>query len=368
MGNGTPTSWVGMDTSAEKIHVAIFRGAEVKPAEEFEVGADAKGIARLKKMLEKESGTVKCVYEAGPCGYGLYRDLNNSGFSCEVIAPSLIPQKPGERVKTNRLDARRLGSYHRSGNLTAIHVPDPKHEALRDLVRARDDLRRDLQRSRQRLNGCLLRHGFHYTETSLWTRKHWAWIKATKIEDENLRMVIDEYISAIQVRIEQLQKFDDRIEELAQRSEYKSKVEAYSVLRGIRTLSAMTILAEGGDLRRYGTASQFMGSTGMVPSEHSTGNNRRLGSITKTGNGYLRRILIEAAWSYQRRVHAGITVERRRRDQPADLLAIARKADRRLHAKFSKLLFRYNKRPTVAAVAVARELAGFVWGIGQTLD
>jgi transposase len=367
MKNSTPTSWVGMDTSAEKIHVAIFRGAEKSPSEEFEIGADAKGIGRLKKRLEKEDGPVKCVYEAGPTGYGLYRNLKDSGFDCEVIAPSLIPQKPGERVKTNRLDARRLASYNRSGDLTAVHVPDAKQEALRDLVRARDDVRRDLQRSRQRLNGCLLRHGFHYTDTSLWTRKHWAWIEAIQLEDENLRMVVDEYISSIKTRIEQLKRFDDRIEQLAQLPEYKTKVARYSVLKGIRTLSAMTILAEGGDLRRYGSAGQFMGSTGLVPTEHSTGPHQRRGSITKTGNVYLRRILIEAAWCYRRKVH-GITVEKRRRDQASDLLVIARKADHRLNGKFSKLLFQYNKRPTVAAVAVARELAGFVWAVGQTLD
>ena len=367
MRNSTPTSWVGMDASAEKIHVAIFRGSEAQPAEEFEVGTDARSIGRLKKRLEKEAGAVKCAYEAGPTGYGLYRDLKNSGFECEVIAPSLIPQKPGERVKTNRLDARRLASYYRSGDLTAIHVPEAKQEALRDLIRARDDFRRDLQRSRQRLSGCLLRHGYHYNEKSPWTRKHWAWINAIKVEDENLRKVIDEYITAIKARTEQLQRFDDQIEQLAQQPEYKSKVAAYSVLKGIRTLSAMTILSEGGDLRRYGSARQFMGSTGAVPSERSTGPRQRRGRITKTGNVYLRRILIEAAWAYQRRVH-GVTAERRRQDQPEQLVAIARKADHRLYEKFSKLRFRYNKKGSVAAVAVARELAGFVWAIGQTLD
>jgi len=366
MKNSTPTSWVGMDTSAAQIQVAVFRGTGANPYEEFEVSTDAKGIGRLKKRLGKEPGSVKCVYEAGPTGYGLYRDLNDSGIACEVIAPSLIPQKAGERVKTNRLDARRLAKYYRSGDLTAIHVPGAKQEALRDLVRARDDFRRDLQHSRQRLNGCLLRHGYRYT-ASLWTLKHWAWIKAIKVEDENLRMVIDEYITAIKCRIEQIQRFDDRIEQLAQQPEYKTQVAAYSVLKGIRSLGAMTILAEGGDLRRYGTAGQFMGSTGMVPSEHSTGPRHRRGSITKTGNVYLRRILIEAAWAYQRKVH-GVVVEARRKGQPEALVAIARKADHRLHGKFSKLQFRYNKKSSVAVVAVARELAGFVWAIGQKLD
>ena len=168
-------------------------------------------------------------------------------------------------------------------------------------------------------------------------------------------------------RSEPLQRFDDRIEQLAQSPEYQSKVAAYSVLRGIGNLGALTILAEGCDLRRYGTAPRFMGSTGMVPSERSTGPRQRRGSITKTGNVYLRRIFIEAAWQYQRKVH-GVTVERRRRGQSEERVTIARKADHRLHGKFWKLQFRYNKQPSVAAVAVARELAGFVWAIGQTLD
>jgi transposase len=357
-----------MDTSADKIQVAIFRGDEGAPSEEFEIGADARGIGRLKKRLEKETGPVQCVYEAGPCGYGLYRDLNASGYNCQVIAPSLTPQKPGQRVKTNRLDARRLASYYRAGELTAIRVPDRRQEALRDLLRARDDVRRDLQRSRQRLNGCLLRHGYRYREAGLWTGRHWAWIKAIRMGEQNLQMVVDEYITTIESRIEQLQRFDDRIEQLSQSAEYKSKVAAYSVLRGIRSLGAMTIVAEGGDLRQYASAPQFMGSTGMVPVENSTGNAQRRGSITKTGNVYLRRILIEAAWCYQRRVHGGVTIEKRRKGQPEHLLSIARKADHRLHGKFSKLQFRYNKKPTVAAVAVARELAGFVWAIGQQLE
>ncbi len=368
MRNSTTTSWVAMDTAAKTIHVAIFRGEEVNPSEEFEVGADAQGIGRLKKKLEKEAGTVKCVYEAGPCGYGLYRTLKASGYDCQVIAPSLTPRKPGERVKTNRLDARRLGSYYRAGELTPVRIPDEEQEALRDLVRARDDVRRNLQQSRQRLSGFLLRHGYHFNEASRWTRKHWAWIKAIQFKEQMLQMVADEYLTAVETQIEQMKRFDQKIEEISKRREYAAKVSAYSVLRGIKTLGAMTIIAEGGDLRQYGKAPQFMASAGIVPGEDSTGERKKRGPITKTGNVYLRRILIEAGWSYQKRLHAGITIQKRRRGQPEPLLAIARKADHRLHGKFSKLQFRYNKPSAVANVAVARELAGFVWAIGQVLE
>jgi transposase len=368
MSDSTTKSWVGMDTAAEKIQVAIYRGDSEEPSEEFEVRADASGIGRLKVKLRKEKGPVKSVYEAGPCGYGLYRTLKAEGFECTVIAPSLTPRKPGKRVKTNRLDARELAKYHRAGELTAVRIPDEKQEALRDLLRARDDVRRTLQESRQRLAGCLLRRGYHFRDGSRWTQRHWAWIKGIRFEDENLRMAVDEYISSIEAQVEQLKRFDKKVHEVSQRLEYAPAVAAYGVLRGIKTLGAMTIIAEGGDLRQYGQADQFMASIGVVPSEASTGERQRRGSITKTGNAYLRRILIEAAWSYQRRAHGGATIQKRRCNQPESLLAIARKADQRLHGKFFKLQFRYNKRSTVAAVAVARELAGFVWAIGQQLE
>jgi transposase len=368
MSNATPTSWVAMDTDAENIHVAIFRGDEGHPSEEFQVGTDGRGIGRLKKKLDKELGLVKCVYEAGPCGYGLHRQLTAAGYGCEVIAPSLTPRKPGQQVKTNRLDARRLGVYYRGGQLTPVRIPDEKQESLRDLLRARDDARRDVMQRRQRLNGFLLRHGYRFQEgKNRWTQKHWVWIKALDL-GERLQTVLEEYITAVEQTQEQLKRFDQCIEEKAQEPEYARKVERYSVLRGIRTLGAMTILAEGGDLRQYASASAFMGSTGMVPRESSTGDQQRRGSITKAGNGYLRRFLIEASWSYQKRAHGGATIQKRRQDQPEWLLAIARKADQRLHHKFSKLQYRYNKKSVVAAVAVGRELAGFVWAIGQKIE
>jgi transposase len=349
-----------MDTAAEKIQVAMFRGEEAKPSEEFEISTDARGIGRLKAKLGKEAGVVKCVYEAGPCGYELQRTLTASGYECEVIAPSLTPRKPGERVKTNRLDARRLGTYHRGRQLTPVRIPDEKQEALRDLLRSRDDARRDVMRGRQRLNALLL--------GTAWTRKHWAWVKAIEMREGIVQEVLEEHITTVEAREAGLARLDSKIEETAKEPEYAKKAAAYGVLRGIKTLSAMTILAEGGDLRQYAGASEFMGSTGMVPSENSTGNRQRQGSITKSGNVYLRRILIESAQAYRLRANGGASIRQRRKDQPEALLAIARKADHRLHGKYSKMVFRHNKRPTVAIVAVARELAGFVWAIGQIVE
>jgi len=211
----------------------------------------------------------------------------------------------------------------------------------------------------------LLRHGYSYRDGDKWTLRHWAWIRKIAFEDPNLQTVLEESIRAVEQSQEQMKTYDAHVEEVARQPEYAKKVARYQVLRGIKTVTAMTIVAEGGDLRRYPTAPQFMGSTGLVPSEHSTGDHERRGKITKTGNAHLRRVLVEAAWHYRHRSIPGRTVKQRRKDQPASVVMIAERADQRLCRKFRKLTNRYNKKPPIAAVAVARELAGFIWAIGQ---
>jgi len=357
--------WVGMDTDAKRNHVALYRGWEKEPAAEWEAGMDGKGIKKLIERLKKEQGEVRCVYEAGPSGYPLCRKLRQAGIGCDVIAPSLIPRKAGDRVKTNRRDARNLGRLYRAGELTAIEVPNEAQEAVRDLTRAREDVREDLTRRQHRLSRFLLRHGYIYQDGNKWTGKHWVWIGKIRFEDCNLQTVLEESIRAVQQSQEQLKSYDARIEETAQKPEYEKKVGRFKTLRGIQTVTAMTIVAEGGDLRRYATAPQFMGSTGLVPSERSTGDQERRGKITKTGNAHLRRVLVEAAWHFRHRSIAGAGVKKRRNGQPAAVVTIAERADQRLCRKFRKLVDRYNKKPVIAAVAVARELAGFVWAIGQ---
>jgi len=290
--------------------------------------------------------------------------LREGGIGCEVIAPSLTPRKPGDRVKTNRRDAQNLARLYRAGELTVIDIPEEIDEAVRDVTRAREDVREDLTR-RHRLSRFLLRHGYRYREGDAWTKKHWGWIRKIRFDDSNLQMVFDESIRAVEQSQEQLKTYDARVEELAHQPRYASKVARYQVLRGVRTITAMTMVAEVADFRRYATAPQFMASTGLVPSEHSTGDRERRGRITKTGNAHLRRVLVEAAWHYRHRPVSGSQVKRRRKDQPAPLVTIAERADQRLHRKFRKLVDRYNKKPAIAAVAVARELAGFVWAIGQ---
>lgn len=356
--------WVGMDTDTKKNQIALYRGEETEP-EEFEVGMDSRGIQRLIARLKRECGEIRCVYEAGPCGYQLYRKLREAGIHCDVIAPSLTPQKPGDRVKTNRRDARHLGRLYRAGELTVIAVPNERQEAVRDLTRAREDVREDLTRRQHRLNRFLHRYGYSYSEGERWTKKHWIWIRKIRFEDQNVQVILDESIRAVEQSLEQLKTYDAKIEENARKPEYASKVARYQTLRGVKTVTAMTLATEVWDMRRYETAPQFMGSIGLVPSEYSTGEHQRRGRITKAGNAHLRRVLVEAAWHYRHRPIAGPAIKKRRRQQPAAVVSIAERADQRLNCKFRRLVDRYNKKPAIAAVAVARELAGFIWAIGQ---
>ena len=360
--------WVGMDTDAKKNQIAMYRGWETELAAEWEAGMEAQGIKKLIERLRREKAEVRCVYEAGPCGYELYRKLRKAGIHCDVIAPSLTPRKPGDRVKTNRRDARNLARLYRAGELTVIDVPNEKQEALRDLTRAREDVREDLTRRQHRLNRFLARQGCHYQEGDKWTQKHWAWIRKIQFEDANLGTVLEESIRAVEQSQEQLKTLDAKIEENAQKPEYIQKVARYQTLRGVKIVTAMTLVAEVWDMRRYPTAPQFMASTGLVPSERSTGDRQRQGKITKTGNAHLRRVLGEAAWHYRHRASVGRDIKKRRKGQPEAVVSIAERADQRLNRKFRKMVDRYNKKPVIAAVAVARELAGFIWAIGQVQD
>jgi transposase len=356
--------WVGMDTDTKKNQIALYRGWETE-AEEFEAGMDGRGIKRLIERFKREEGEVRCVYEAGPCGYQLYRKMREAGIHCDVIAPSLTPRKPGNRVKTNRRDARNLGRLYRAGELTVIAVPNEQQEAVRDLTRAREDVREELTRRQHRLNRFVHRYGYHYAEGERWTKKHWAWIRKIRFEDANLQVILDESIRAVEQSVEQLKTYDAKIGENAAKPEYASRVARYQTLRGVKTVTAMTLVTEVWDMRQYGTAPQFMASTGLVPSEHSTGEHERRGRITKAGNAHLRRVLVEAAWHYRHRPIAGPSIKKRRQQQLEAVVTIAERADQRLNRKFRRLVDRYNKKSAIAVVAVARELAGFVWAIGQ---
>ncbi len=360
------SNWIGIDDHADKWTIAHYRGQQEEPTREWELQPSESGYRKLIGWLKELKGNVRIVYEAGPCGYELYRRLCRSKLECDVAAPSLTPRKPGDRVKTNRRDARKLAKLHRAGELTLITVPDSQQESVRDLVRAREAANKDLLRARHRLSKLLLRYGHRYGEGRAWTLRHWAWIKRVELEQPSSREVMRLMIRTVEQQVEQVAEYDRLITSVAESAEYAPLVRALGVLRGIARLTAMTLLVELGDLRRFRTAPQIMGALGLVPSEYSTGDKTVRLSITKTGNAHARRVVVEAAWQYQRFKHPGRDIRQRRKDQPAELLAIAERCDGRLHRRFTRLTSR-GKRSTVAAIAVARELAGFIWAIGQKM-
>jgi transposase len=356
--------WIGIDDHADKWTIAHYRGDEERPAREFELVPDEKGYRKLLSYLKGLESEVRIVYEAGPCGYELYRRLTKAGYTCQVAAPALTPRKPGERVKTNRRDAAKLARYLRSNDLTFIVVPDQDRESLRDLIRSRQAVQKDVGRMRKQIIHLLLRYGHRYREGQAWTQRFWAWMKKVQLEGVHSCFVLTEMIGELEHRISQLERYDEQVELASQRPEYQPYLAALRTLRGINTLSAMTILSEMGDLRRFATAPQLMAAVGVVPSEYSTSDKTKRFSITKTGNAHIRHVAVEAAWQYQRRPLPGRTIKARRKDQPKAIVEIAEKCEKRLHARFYRLTSR-NKKSTVAVVAVARELLGFIWAIGQ---
>jgi transposase len=329
------------------------------------VSNDERGHKELIKRLRELKGDVRCVYEAGPCGYGLQRRLQKAKIHCDVAAPSLTPKRPGRRVKTDARDALHLADMLRSNSLIMVRIPEVEREALRDLLRAREDAVEDVVRARNRLSRFLLRHEQHYRTGNRWTLAHWRWIRSIKLEQKYAQATLDEYITAAESRKDRVDALTKLLKGAAE--EHDAVIGRYCALRGVDWLTALTIYAELGDLRRYTRAPGLMGAIGVVPTEDSSGPNQRRGSITKTGNAHVRRVLVESAWHARHPVRVGEKLRKRRENLPAEVVRIAQKADARLHRKFSRMIYR-NKRSTVAAVAVARELSGFLWAIAQLPD
>jgi transposase len=352
-------TYVGIDAHKKDLQVAMLVGHARTP-EIWTVANERGAIERLRRKLERDApGAVQCGYEAGPCGYALQRQLHRGRIACQVIAPALIPRKAGERIKTDRRDARKLAELLRAGLLTEVHPPTPAEEAARDLVRARDDAREDLHRCRHRLGKLLLRRGQHYAGRN-WTQAHHAWLKALTWEHAAERHVVDDYLLAIAQVQARLTNLDTQLAELAETAPYAEPVGWLRCFRGIDTLTAMIIVAELHDFRRFVTPRALMAYLGLVPTEHSSGQHTRRGRITKTGNTLVRRVLTEAAWHYQHRPGVGTALQRRREGQPARVIAIADKAQHRLCRRFRRLTAEHKPAPK-AAVAVARELTGFLW-------
>jgi len=357
------TTYVGVDAHKKDLFVAMLIGDQSAPVT-WQLANEPQAVRRLVRKLEREApGPVRVCYEAGPCGYALQRQMTTARVVCQVIAPALIPRKPGERIKTNRRDARKLAELHRAGLLTEVQAPTPEDEAVRDLCRARDDAREDLQRSRHRLGKLLLRRGLHFSGRN-WTKAHRRWIESLAWAHAPERVVVDDYLLAIDHLEARLIELDARLTDLAQTDPYREPVGWLRCFRGIDTLTAMLILAELHDFRRFASAPALMAYLGLVPGEDSSGEKHRRGRITRTGNALVRRLLVETAWHYQHRPGVGVALARRRKGQPSRVVAIADKAQQRLCRRFRKLAAE-QKPPPKIAVAIARELAGFLWAALQ---
>jgi transposase len=355
-------TYVGLDVHKASISVALLVPGASKPVQ-WDVPNEAGEVKKLVRRLRRDGGgEVLCAYEAGPCGYGLQRQLQRQGLSCQVVAPSLIPRKPGERIKTDRRDARKLAELLRVGMLTEVRPPSEEEEALRDLCRCRDDARTDLMRARHRLGKMLLRRDLRYPGRA-WTQQHRRWLWDLTFEHEAERVVLADYLLAIDQIETRLAELEAQLLALAEQEPYRERVGHLRCFRGIDTLSAMILLAELHGFERFAQPRKLMSYLGLVPGESSSGASvHRLG-ITKTGNRHLRRLLIEAAHHYRHRPGVGVKLRLRRAGQPAAVIALADRAQQRLHRRYSRMVVGRGQPVSKAVVACARELTGFVWAV-----
>lgn len=354
---------VGLDVHKETIVAAVLPPGSERFALTTKIPNQASNLKQFVRSLSARA-PLEFVYEAGPCGYEVHRQLFSLGQSCVVIAPGLTPQRPGDRVKTDRRDAEKLASLHRAGQLTVVRVPTREEESARDLTRVREDALVDRLRARHRLSKFMLRQGRIWRETKAWGVRHRVWLRAQSFEFEALRQTFESNMRALEEAEGRLTTLDQSIRDMAEREPYRTIVSYLRCLKGIDTLSALTLLVEAQDFRRFGGARSFMCYTGLVSSEYSSGDSVRRGHITKAGNAHVRRVLVEAAWNYRHGAKTGKALEDRRTGCPGPVVALARKAQVRLSRKFNRLAGR-GKPHQVVVVAVARELAGFVWAIAQ---
>ena len=356
--------YVGLDVHKEGIVVAAAEGGlrgEIR--ESGRIANTPAALDRLARRLGRDGTKLRFCYEAGPCGYGIQRRLSAAGHECVVVAPSLIPKRAGDRVKTDRRDAASLARLHRAGELTAVWVPDARHEAMRDLVRSRLDAVHALRRARQQLSGFLLRQGCHYGRPA-WTKPHRRWLAGLRLSQAAHHIVLEDYIAAVEAAEARRDRLTAQIEAMLPEWTLAPVVAALQTMRGVALITAATLIAELGDLTRFANPRQLMAYLGLAPSEHSSGASVKRGGLTKAGNGAARRALIEAAWCYRFPARTSRELLLRQEDQPRPIREIAWKAQLRLCARYRKLA-RTGKPANVVTAAIARELAGFVWAIAR---
>ena len=355
--------WVGLDAHKKAINVAALYPEQTKP-QEWIVENKPAAIRRLVKKLVREAdgGEVRCCYEAGPCGYALQRQIEAVGpVICEVIAPALIPRKPGERIKTDRRDARKLGELLRAGLLTEVQAPTTEQEAVRDLCRAREDAKQDQLRCRHRLGKMLLRRGMVYSGgKKAWTQAHRKWLRSVKFDHASDQAVLNDYLLAIEQVEQRIKTLEQQLTAAAESEPLREPVGWLRCFRGIDTVTAVSVVAELHGIERFTSPRALMAYVGLVPSEHSSSERTRRGGITKAGNSHARRLIIEAAWHYRHPPQVSAGLKARREGQPAAVIAIADKAQQRLYRR-QRHLAAHGKTATQAVVAGARELTGFLW-------
>jgi transposase len=362
-----PSLFLGLDVHTDSIAVSLAPADSTEVRRYGLIGGTHEDVLRLAKKLQAAhpDTALRFCYEAGPHGYPLCRGLRAHGYECILVAPSRIPRQPGDRVKTNRRDADQLARLYRAGELTAIYVPEPQDEAVRDLIRARYQVQRHQHRARQQLKMFLLRHNLRYAGTKAWTAAHLRYLATVKLPFAEQQFVFQELVNVITEAGERLERYEAQLPRVVAGWRWAPVVKALMSLRGVALLTAATLVAELGDLHRFASARQLMGYLGLVPSENSTGAKRQQGGITKMGNGLARRVLIEAAWNYRTPARLSRELLKRQAGLSQEVKALAWAAQTRLHHRYKYLTGVKHKKSPVAAAALGRELSGFVWALGQ---
>ena len=361
------TTYVGLDAHQASTNGAIIFATGEVVEDRFATTPD--GIRRWVRRLKRRCpGRIVCGYEAGPLGYGLQRTLIGFGVDCIVIAPSLIPSKPGDRIKTDRRDALKLAELLAAGLLTEVHVPTPEQEAIRDLCRARASVKGDHKRIQHRLSKFLLRRAIRWTGgRKMWTRAHHEWLRGQRLEHAADQDILDDHLLALEQNEGRLVTLDEKLAHWSTQEPYAQAVAWFRCFRGIDTLTALSIVAEIHDWRRFPSPRSLMAYLGMVPSESSSGGRFQRGGLTKAGNSRVRRLLVESAWHYRHRPSVGYRLAKRRVGQPAEIIAIADRAQQRLHRRYARLSAR-GKSQNLVIAAVGRELVGFLWAAMQRTE
>jgi len=357
-------AYIGLDVHKASLSVAVAETGRQAPEFRGEIPNEPQAIDTLIRQLSERFAGQPLLfsYEAGPCGYGVYHQVQASGHDCEVVAPTLIPRRSGDRIKTDRRDAQMLARLSRSGELTPVWVPTPEQEAMRDLTRAREDMKAIELKARQRLNAFLLRHGKVYGGKSKWVPAHFRWLETVRFATPVQQIVLQEYIEAVREAQRRVVGLEAQMRVALPSWSLAPVVEALMAMRGVGLITAMTVLAELGDISRFDSPRQLMAYLGLVPSEHSSGGSRRQGGITKTGNGHVRRVLVEAAWNYRFPARKTRIIEQRAEQVSPTVQAIAWAAQKRLCGRYRRLAATGKVKQQVTT-AIAREMTGFLWAI-----